>query len=223
MTSVLLLAALPFGIKAITLFAGATGYGLQSLYKIAQLGVPLLWWRRSWQSPRSLLVVRPSVGLLAVAAAVSVLVTVLAIALILTLAPIFDLDPVELRKAYDDRFAVSGMGAVAVVVFLSFLNSALEELHFRAWLDRELSQRVGDVAGVAVSACAFGGMHGFILIGMPNVPTIGIVLMAIGLAFVGACWSMMMRRPGGIYAAWLSHGLTDALLLTWGLFWLGYL
>jgi hypothetical protein len=43
------------------------------------------------------------------------------------------------------------------------------------------------------------------------------------LFIAGVSWSLIARRPGGIHAAWLSHGLTDAGLLTWGLFWLGYL
>lgn len=227
MVLLLLLAALPFGIKGLTLFLGATGYGLQSAYKLVQLVAPA-WWRYAagergsaiiWPSREPM----PSVRLLFAAVSVAVGFSVIAAALITTFAPALGVDPATLRAGYDQRFAVSGMGALGVVVFLSFLNSALEELHFRVWLDRELSKRAGNIVGIAVSALAFACMHGFIVLGLPNVPPVVLLPMVMGLAIVGACWSVLVRRPGGALAAWISHGLTDALFLGWGLFWLGYL
>lgn len=226
MLALLLLAALPFGVKAATLFVGATGYGLQSLYKIAQLAVPVGW--RYARGERGLSVAwsirepMPSARLLFAGVAIAVGFSVIAAALITVFAPVLGIDPATLRAGYDERFAVTGMGALGVVVFLSFLNSALEELHFRVWLDRELSKRAGDVVGIAVSALAFACMHGFIVLGLPDVPPLVLIPMVIGLAIVGACWSLLLRRPGGALAAWISHGLTDALFLGWGLFWLGY-
>lgn len=227
MVAVLLFAALPFGVKAATLLFGATGYGLQSLYKIAQFAVPAAW--RYARGERGLSIVwpvrepRPSARLLLAGIAIAVGFSVIAAALITVLSPILGIDPLTLRAGYDERFAVSGMGALGVVVFLSFLNSALEELHFRVWLDREVSKRAGDVIGIAVSALAFACMHGFIVLGLPDVPSVVLLPMVLGLTIVGACWSLLLRRPGGALAAWLSHGLTDALFLGWGLFWLGYL
>lgn len=227
MISILFLAAVPFAVKLVTLAAGVSGYGLQSLYKIAQLLVPAGW--RYASGERGCAIVwptsekHPSILLIMIGIGMSIALSSAAIVLIVHLAPALGLDPVELRRGYDNRFAVSGTMAVVIVLFLAFLNSALEELHFRVWLDRELSKRAGSAFGITISACAFGGMHGFIVAGLPGIPVVGIVLMAAGLAVAGACWSLMLRRPGGIYAAWLSHGLTDALLLGWGLFWLGYL
>ena len=49
-----------------------------------------------------------------------------------------------------------------------------------------------------------------------------LALVFVSLWIAGASWSLIARRPGGIHAAWLSHGLTDSGLLTWGLLWLGY-
>jgi hypothetical protein len=48
------------------------------------------------------------------------------------------------------------------------------------------------------------------------------VLLFVALLLIAVVWSLLARRPGGIHAAWLSHAMTDAGLLTWGLFWLGY-
>jgi membrane protease YdiL (CAAX protease family) len=138
------------------------------------------------------------------------------------LLPYLELDPHAIRAGLDDRFQMGPAGALLVVVFLSVVNSGLEELHFRAWLDRELSARWGAAAGIAASSLAFGGMHVLIFLGMPDLPAAAVVLVPLSLAIAGAVWSLLMRRPGGIHAAWLSHGLTDALLLGWGLHWLDY-
>lgn len=224
---ILVLAGLPFAAKGATVWFGLSGYLAQSSYKILQLAIPLLW--RYGRGERGFSVAWPVRDgfpfwrLLNLGAAIALLLAGSAIGAVLLLGPTLGLHPAVLREGFDGRFAVSGAAAVAVVLFLSFLNSALEELHFRVWLDRELTKRLGNIIGIGVSALAFGCMHGFILLGLPGVPTMVIPLMVGGLTFAGICWSLLLRRPGGVYAAWLSHGLTDALLLTWGLFWLGYL
>lgn len=227
MLALLLLAATPFLTKALTMAFLAKGYGFQSLYKFAQIVAPLAW--RWFHGKRGLAIAwpvrepRPSARLLAVGTGTGAVFGVSAILAARSLAPLFDMDPAVLRAGFDNTFAVDGLFAVAVAAFLVFLNSAIEEMHFRVWLDGELSKRWGNTAGIVVSAVAFAAMHGFILLGFPTMPTALTVLIIGCLAFAGVCWSVMVRRPGGIYAAWISHALTDALLLGWGLFWLGYL
>lgn len=214
---IILLAAMPFAVKALTL--GMTGYVLQSLYKVVQLLIPVGW---RWAHGETFNEPRPTRSVLLLGILVAVLGTGIAIVAVLLVTSLFQLNPATIRMGFDTRFAVSGSQAFAVVVFLSVINSALEELHFRYWLDAELSRRAGTTVGIAVSALAFGCMHGFIVLGLPDIPSMLIIPIALGIALMGACWSGLMRYPGGIYAAWLSHALTDVLLLTWGLFWLGY-
>ena len=105
---------------------------------------------------------------------------------------------------------------------LPTLNSGLEELHFRVWLDRELSRRYGDAVGIIFSAAAFAAMHLFIFANMRGIAAAAFACSLRALFAVAVAWSLLARRPGGIHAAWLSHALTDAGLMTWGLFWLGY-
>jgi hypothetical protein len=62
----------------------------------------------------------------------------------------------------------------------------------------------------------------FIFSGFPDVTVWVLSLVFLSLMIAGVSWSLIARREGGIHAAWLSHGLTDAGLLTWGLFWLGF-
>ncbi|HAI98451.1 TPA: hypothetical protein DCL30_02815 [Candidatus Peribacteria bacterium] len=220
-------ASIPFLVKIAVLSLGVSGYLLQSLYKVFQLIVPGVWRYRDGKTGARIVwptdEPRPSAVLWIMATLIALVLSLSAIVALQLLIPLFHLDPETLRRGLDARFAVGPVGAVAVVVFLSFLNSALEELHFRAWLDRELSRSTGDTIGIITSASLFGLMHGLIFLGLPDVPTSLIPLAIIGLAIGGICWSLLLRKSGGIYAAWWSHGLTDALLLGWGLSWLGYL
>ena len=224
---ILLLASLPFAAKAATLWLGLTGYFAQSAYKVLQLAIPLGWrfFRRKQGCSVAIPTQRrfPFVRWLNLGVLLAFVFAGSAIAAILFLGPSFGLHREVLRKAFDTRFDVSPAAAVAVVLFLSSANAALEELHFRVWLDRELTKRLGNILGVGISALAFGSMHAFILVGLPGIRPEAIVAMGAGLTLAGTCWSILLRRAGGVYAAWLSHGLTDVILLTWGLFWLGYL
>jgi membrane protease YdiL (CAAX protease family) len=225
---VLALAALPFVVRWV---GGATGpavYWVQSTYKLLLLAAPLWWRRRRDRLPWAACFwpinePRPSVGTWMAAAAVAVVLAGSAVAAILALAPLLEIDRVSLRQAFDERFQLTPRWAVGIVAYLFTVNAALEELHYRAWLDRELSRRWGSGAGIAASAAAFAALHLFIFAPMPGVTPLMQTLVFAGLFAGGVCWSLLARRPGGIHAAWLSHGLCDAGLLTWGLFWLGYL
>ena len=219
-------ASLPFLAKIGVLLFGVTGYLLQSLYKIFQLIIPCLWRYREGKRRMSILwptdAPLPSLRLLGIATLVAVVLAGSAVAALQWIIPVWELDPAVIRAGFDARFAMGPLGAMTVVIFLSFANSALEELHFRAWLDRELSRIAGAPVGIGVSAAAFGCMHGLIFLGLPSFPPALVAAAVVGLMIAGACWSLLVRQSGGIHAAWWSHGLSDALLLGWGLYWLGY-
>ncbi|MFA7681553.1 MAG: CPBP family glutamic-type intramembrane protease [Candidatus Peribacteraceae bacterium] len=224
---VLFLASLPFVTKGIVLWIGITGYAAQSLYKILQLCIPVLWRRkmlhaRGWNTLWPIDEMWPCREVILLAISIALVFSVSAIGAMKILAPFFSVDPALIRAGMDARFSVTPLGALCVVLFLSCINSAIEELHFRAWLDREISRAWGTTFGVSISALAFGGMHVLIFWGLPGFTLPILLLIALGLAIAGAAWSMLMRLPGGIHAAFLSHALSDALVLGWGLLWLGY-
>ena len=224
-TGILLLAALPFVTKIAAL--GTTGYTLQSLYKIVQLAIPTAWRYRKnergfdifWPFHEP----RPTPMGWAIGALSGCMLALAGIVAIKIAASFGLVDPASIRTGFDERFTVDASLAVIIVVFLSTINAALEELHFRAWLDRELSALWGTHAGVGISALAFGGMHILIFWGMPWFLLQTILMMAAALALAGAVWSVLARMKGGIHIAFLSHAVADALLLAWGLFWLGYM
>jgi len=225
---ILVLAASPFVTKGLSAALLANSYVAQSAYKVLQLAVPAGWrWRvdrkRGWASLWPIDEPAPSIATWAFAVAIACLLAGTAILLVLVLAPFLDIRPEDVKQGMDAKFSMTATKAIGVVLYLLTINAALEELHFRAWLDRELSRRFGSWIGITASAATFAAMHLFIFAGMEGAGPVALALVFLGLATAGVSWSWLARRPGGIHAAWLSHGLTDAGLLTWGLFWLGYL
>jgi membrane protease YdiL (CAAX protease family) len=223
-----LLAALPFAARAVTdVFGLPIHYG-QVSYKLLLLIAPL-WWRRRYDGRRWLACFWPideplpnaATWLMAVASAA--VLAGGAIFLIPLLAGPLGIEAVALGGEFTRRFDLTPLRAALIVAYLFTINAALEELHYRAWLDRELSARFGSPAGIIASAAIFSALHMFIFAPMAGVTLPVLVLIGVALFLAGALWSLLARRRGGIHAAWLSHGLTDAALLTWGLFWLGLL
>ncbi len=223
----ILLALLPAIAKLAVKMLGVTGYAFQSAYKVFQLAAPVFWRRKFgrhkwlstvWPTNEPL----PSATTWLLAVGVAMVLAGSAVATVLLLTEPLGLDRQTLREQFDAKFNMTPLLAIGVVLYLLTVNAALEELHFRAWLDRELAARFGDPAGILLSAVAFAGMHLFIFADMAGVTPLMLALVFVALFIGGVCWSLIARRPGGIHAAWLSHGLTDAGLLTWGLFWLGY-
>ncbi len=222
-----ILAIFPLAAKIVAMSSGATGFAWQSTYKIFQLIAPV-YWRNNMDGRQGFSVLwpveegRPSAMTWALAVAIAAALAGSAVAAILLLAEPLGIAPADVRAGLDARFALTPWKAVVAVAYLLTLNAALEELHFRAWLDPELSRRFGNLAGIGLANAMFAGMHLFIFAGTPGIGPVALGLLFAALLLAGTAWSLLRRRPGGIHAAWLSHGLTDAGLLTWGLFWLGY-
>lgn len=220
-------ALLPFLVQTVVLLSGVTGYVFQSFYKAAQLGAFTIW--RFAHGERGLAIfwpVReqlPSRRTFLTATFIGLLVGAVAIALLLTLLPFVDLDRDAIRYLFDERFKITPLSGLLITLYLCTINSALEEMHFRQWMDLEISRRFGTAVGITFAAVAFGMMHVFLFIGFGVIPLLPIGIMAAGLAVTGALWSILIRQKGGIYAAWWSHAVADAVLLFWGLQWLGYL
>lgn len=223
----LLLAFLPFVLKIATIWFGPNSYLFQSSYKFAQLAGPIYWRRkylqlRGWKSCWPLDDAWPTARMWLWGALAAIALAVSAILAVLILAPWLEIDASKLRLLFDRRFDVTPIRAALIVVYLFTINAALEEFHFRVWLDKQLSIRFGDWAGIAGSSLAFGAMHTLIFAGMEGVSGLAVALVCVALTIAGISWSILMRQTSGIYVPWLSHGLTDSILLTWGLFWLGY-
>ena len=223
----LALAAAPFVANTVVVYYGLPGYGWQLVYKSLLLAAPVFW-RYQFGGHRGLACFwpvnepLPSAATWAIAVTVALTMAGASISAIMGLGELLGLDRHVLKGELDAKFTLTTPIAILIVVYLFSFNAALEELHFRAWFDRELSARWGSFAGITISAAAFGAMHFFVFAGMGSA-TFGVMfLMFVSLFIAGVSWSLIARREGGIHAAWLCHGLTNVGLMTWGLSWLGY-
>jgi membrane protease YdiL (CAAX protease family) len=222
-----LLAAFPFSARWLTDLFGLPIHVGQVSYKLLLLVAPL-WWRRRFEGRGWLACLwpvdepRPNAKTWLLAVASAAVLAGGAIFLIPILAEPLGIQRDALRMQFDLRFELTPVRAAIVVAYLFTINAALEELHYRAWLDRELSARFGNAIGIVASAVVFSALHMFIFAPMEGVTLPVLALIGVALFIAGSVWSLLARHPGGIHAAWLSHGLTDAGLLTWALFWLRY-
>ena len=220
-------AILPHLVRGSIFWLGILGYGVQLIYKAALIAGPMIWRTRqdeklSWNSVWPIKEPLPSKKVWIYSLLSAVIFSGSAIFTITFFHEMLGVDPNVLKSEFDSLFSLTTPIAVGLVLYLFTINAALEELHFRAWLDVELSSRYGNWVGVFVSSNLFAAMHMFIFAGMEGVSVLSMGLVYLSLVIAGVTWSMFRRVPGGIHAAWLSHGLTDAVLLTWGRFWLGY-
>lgn len=221
------LTLLPLLVRIFVIFSGATGYLFHGTYKILLLLIPVLWrhkkqqirgWRIFWPVEEPL----PSSRTWAAAVGIALILSLLGIATTTLAAQWLNLDPFVIQAQLNSRFDVTAIGAIVITILLATFNAGLEELHYRWWLDRELSKAWNEKAGTIISAVAFAGMHLLVLAGTGVLSLLAMSILFGALFVAGVTWSLLSRRPGGIHAAWLSHGLTNVILMSWGLHWLGY-
>ncbi len=175
-------------------------------------------WRIFWPVEEPL----PSSQTWVAAIGIALVLSLLGIATTTLAAQWLNLDPLVIQAQLSSRFDVTSIGAIIIVILLATFNAGLEELHYRWWLDRELSKVTNAKVGTVVSAAAFAGMHLLVLAGTGVLSLLAMSILFGALFVAGVTWSLLSRQPGGIHAAWASHGLTNIILMSWGLHWLGY-
>jgi hypothetical protein len=121
-------------------------------------------------------------------------------------------DPALIRASLDARYALTPALAVAFALFNMTANAFLEEVFYRGWL----APRAGAIASTAL----FALQHVAILAepaGLTAASAAGACTFLAGLA-----WCSLAARHG-LAAAVVSHVAADLVVLTTGLFLLGYL
>ena len=119
------------------------------------------------------------------------------------------------------KFAGLGLAAIPAILVYAVLNTSLpEEIVFRGFLLKRVSNKFGFAAGNLVQSIAFGLMHGVMLFG-----TTGIVKAVLITLFTGSIGWLMgyineKKADGSIIPSWTIHacanifsGICSALLL----------
>lgn len=107
-------------------------------------------------------------------------------------------------------FSSLGMSAIPAILIYAIFNTALpEEILFRGFLLKRISNRFGFNAGNAIQALLFGLMHGIMFIS-----SVGVLLAIIVILFTGAIgWFMgytnEKKADGSILPSWCIHAIAN--------------
>lgn len=97
-----------------------------------------------------------------------------------------------------DGFSWAGM--IVMTLAAGVIAPFTEEIAFRGLFFSWLRERIGLIAGVAISALLFASLHGV----MQLIPS---------LAMIGAVLAVFYHRCGSIYPVMLAHGIFNAIMV----------
>ena len=129
------------------------------------------------------------------------------------LRPYIDLETIRLALAED--LGVNRDNFVFVALYISLVNSLLEEFFFRGYLFLGLLQRTGRIAAYSISAFLFAAYH-VAIIGTWFSPLIFLFAMA-GLFIGGLIFNYLNERNGNIINSWVVHLMANLAINTVGL------
>ena len=101
-----------------------------------------------------------------------------------------------------------------VSLYISFVNSLLEEFFFRGFLFRNLKERSKPVMAYGISAVLFAVYHIAMMIGWFGFGLNALVLL--GLTAGGLIFNRLNERLGCIYGSWLTHMFANFAINTIG-------
>lgn len=103
---------------------------------------------------------------------------------------------------------------VFVALYISFINSLLEEFFFRGFGFLTLKEHTSKKAAYLVSAVMFALYHISILIGWFELPIIALIV--VGLMMVGILFSYIDEKTNSIYMSWCVHMFANFAINTIG-------
>jgi len=198
---------------AFVFWPGAIGQGVYTAGKAVLYGLPLVWHlfvdreRLSWSPVR-----RGGWG------AGVLLGLGLAAAIVLTWLIVGRdwLDPAPLQAAAVDNGFDTPLRYLAIVSWLTLVNSALEEYAFRWFILTRWQALVSNRAAVVLAALCFTAHHVIVL--KSFFPWGPALLCSAGVMAGGLAWSWLYARYESIWPGWLSHVIVDAAVMTIGWF-----
>ena len=131
----------------------------------------------------------------------------------LILIPYIDLQAI--RVALEEDLGVNRDNFILVALYISFLNSLLEEFFFRGYLFLGLLQRTERWRAYSISALLFAAYH-VAIIGSWFSPVIFVLAMA-GLFTGGLIFNYLNERNGNIINSWVVHLMANLAINTVGL------
>ena len=103
-----------------------------------------------------------------------------------------------------------GMKALPAIIIYAILNTALpEEIVFRGFLLKRISNRFGFAVGNAVQAVIFGLMHGIMFFSMVGVMKAVLITLFTGIIAWLMGFANEKRADGSILPSWCIHSISN--------------
>jgi len=125
------------------------------------------------------------------------------------------LDLGQIEQALSENMLVTKDNFVLIALYISLVNSLLEEFFFRGFAFLKLWKRTGRIFAYGVSAFAFSIYHLSMVKGWTN-PLITF-LGLLGLFLAGIFFNILNERKGNIYNSYMVHMFANFAINTIGL------
>lgn len=177
------------------------GYVIKSAVKLVLfLSEVLLWGKLCDRRPlRDML--RPGRRGIVTAAALGGAVFAIIMGAYFALRNVFDLS--ALTGSLTASTGVDGDSFIPVALYITLVNSLLEEIFFRGFAFAGLRESAGRRVAYIFSAGAFALYHIAMMIGWFDLPLL--LLTLVGLFVGGLIFDLLDERMGSIYPSWLVH------------------
>ncbi len=129
-----------------------------------------------------------------------------------TVRPFYDFSGIAQSLSSDA--GVTKENFLFVSLYISFVNSLLEEFFFRGFVFVNLKKHSTRALAYAVSSVAFSLYHVAMMIGWFNIGLFALVLVA--LAVGGGIFNYLNEKHGNVYTSWFVHMFANFAINTIG-------
>lgn len=137
----------------------------------------------------------------------------------LLLKDVFDFSGIT--KSLTANIGVHGGNFVYVSLYISFINSLLEEFFFRGFAFLTLRRTAGDKFAYLFGAGVFAVYHVAMMLGWFSLPVF--ILVMVGLFAGGLIFNRLNAESGTVYPSWLVHMFANFAINTVGFMLFGIL
>ena len=213
-TTILILTLTVISCLVMTLVDGVLrpGYAVKSAIKIALFMLIPLIASKMDHSVLYLSLLRPKKKGLLPAIALGVGIYAVILGGYFLVSPFFDFS--QIAGALTDNAGVTKENFLYVSLYISFINSFLEEFFFRGFVFTDLKQHNDRKLGYIFSAAAFSLYHVAMMIGWFS-PALFLLVMA-GLVVGGMIFNWLNEKLDTIYCSWLTHMFANFAINTIG-------
>ena len=200
------------GIMALVDGLWQPGYAIKSAVKLAVFGLLPLVFTRLWKliSLKELFVFRKKGFFTALGLGLGIYALILGGYLLLR--NVFDFS--KIAGSLTENAGVTKDNFLYVSLYISFVNSLLEEFFFRGFLFRNLKKQSKPAVAYGISAVLFAAYHIAMMIGWFGFGLNALVLL--GLTVGGLIFNWLNEKLGCIYGSWLTHMFANFAINTIG-------